>query len=231
MRLFIMLSFLVAACAENPADSTPSAEMVATPPADKEVTTTTTETPPAGLEAPVDAPAAANDNKEVGPSGTDLAGHIHFTGSKVTGSHTCRFDRWNGKFVPGAEGSLEKASLTFSVEIDSIYCDWDSRSKWTEKFEKHMKADDFLQAKKHPKATFVSHAIETNDKGATVTGALTMRGVSNTISFPAEITAKGSFSAKARFDINRKKWGIEYKGKPDNLVRDEVVLDIQLAAK
>ena len=130
----------------------------------------------------------------------------------MTGSHTCRFDRWNGKFVPGAEGSLEKASLTFSVEIDSIYCDWDSRSKWTEKFEKHMKADDFLQAKKHPKATFVSHAIETSDKVTTVTGALTIEGFPNTISFPAEITAKGSFSLKARFDINRKKWGIEYKG-------------------
>ena len=68
MRLFIMLSFLVAACAENPADSTPSAEVVPTPPADKEVTTTTTETPPAGLEAPVDPPAAAGE-KETGPQG------------------------------------------------------------------------------------------------------------------------------------------------------------------
>ena len=234
MRSSILVFACLLACAENPADSTPSAKTVPTPApaAADEGIKTVTDTPPAGLEAPKDTPGAKGDATPTAANQTALTGHIHFTGSKVTGSHTCRFDRWNGNFVPGPEGNIEKAKLTFSVEIDSIYCDWEDRSTWTEKFEKHMKADDFLQAEKHPKATFETHAIEVGEKGTVVTGALTMRGVSNAISFPADIKAsEAGFSAQARFDIDRKKWGIEYKGKPDNLIRDEVVLDIKLQGK
>ncbi len=31
-------------------------------------------------------------------------------------------------------------------------------------------------------------------------------------------------SAKAEFDLNRKDFGVLYPGKPDNLIRDEVVI-------
>ncbi len=34
--------------------------------------------------------------------------------------------------------------------------------------------------------------------------------------------------AKAEFTINRKEWGIVYAGKPDDLIRDGVVLKIDL---
>jgi polyisoprenoid-binding protein YceI len=58
---------------------------------------------------------------------------------------------------------------------------------------------------------------------------LELRGVTKTVSFPANITidaktAKGT----AEFKINRKDFGIEYPGKPDDLIKDEVLLKIAL---
>ncbi|HNH07250.1 MAG TPA: YceI family protein, partial [Leptospiraceae bacterium] len=70
------------------------------------------------------------------------------------------------------------------------------------------------------------------DGAVTVTGNLDIKGISKSVSFPAKITYaadKKTGSAKANFNINRKLWKIEYPGKPDDLIRDEVNIDLDLA--
>lgn len=177
-------------------------------------------------EAPAAAPAAA-------PAGAiALTGTIEFIGSKVTGSHECIFKEWSGT-VSLADGKPEGGSLTFAVKTASVVADHKAPTAWSGKLTGHLKSDDFFDSEKHPDATFVSSSIaaKPGDKGATheVVGKLTIRGIAKDITFPATISATDKeVSGKAEFSINRKDFSMQYAGKPDDLIRDGVVLKIDL---
>lgn len=51
-----------------------------------------------------------------------------------------------------------------------------------------------------------------------------MRGVEKEISFDATMTEQAPYELKAEFKINRKLWGIEYAGKADDLIKDDVAI-------
>ena len=165
----------------------------------------------------------------------NLAGDVIFVGSKVTGSHACKFTDWNGS-VNDAQ-SLEETTLSVTVRTTAMACDFDDPKPWTVKLEKHLRDDDFFASEKFPEATFVSTAIkaETDDKTPathTITGNMTIRGTQKELSFPATLTKddKG-FKADIEFSLNRKEFGIMYTGKKDDLIRDGVVLKLSLASK
>jgi polyisoprenoid-binding protein YceI len=87
----------------------------------------------------------------------------------------------------------------------------------------------------YPTATFTSTAITAGgEKGAThtVTGTLDLHGVKKSITFPATISVSPeAVTVKAEFALNRKDFNIVYPGKPDDLIRDEVVLKLDVTAK
>jgi len=65
-----------------------------------------------------------------------------------------------------------------------------------------------------------------------VTGNLELHGVTKSITFPATITVQGdTVAVKAEFAINRKDFGIVYPGKPDDLIKDDVLLRLNISAK
>ena len=51
-----------------------------------------------------------------------------------------------------------------------------------------------------------------------------MRGVEKEITFDATFDNTEPYGLKAEFKINRKLWGIEYAGKADNLIKDDVAI-------
>ena len=51
-----------------------------------------------------------------------------------------------------------------------------------------------------------------------------MRGVKKEIKFDATFTEADPYGLKTEFKINRKLWGVVYKGKPDNLIKDDVAI-------
>jgi len=56
-------------------------------------------------------------------------------------------------------------------------------------------------------------------------------GTKKSISFPATVAvAADKVSVKSEFVINRKDWGIVYPGMADDLIRDEVVVKLDLNA-
>ena len=81
-------------------------------------------------------------------------------------------------------------------------------------------------------AQFTSQSIVREGTGYTVTGNLTLHGVTKSITFPASImvTPEG-VTAQSEFVLKRFDWNIEYKGKADDLIRDEVVVTLNIAAK
>src|SRR5580765_6634260 len=121
---------------------------------------------------------------------------ISFVGSKVTGKHDGGFKKFSGEFK--VEGN-KLANTGNKVEIDttSIYTD-------TDRLTGHLKTKDFFDVAQFPTSTFETVSITDNGTNSTVTGKLTLHGVTKEISFPATIKVSSeSVDVDADFAINR----------------------------
>lgn len=182
-----------------------------------------TEADGAAEEAKEEAPAeaSAQEFKEV-PIDTKTS-KIEWVGAKVTGDHTGGFKDWNGKALVADDGTLKE--ISFEVDTRSIHSD-------TEKLTGHLMSDDFFDVEKFPKASFKSTSIEEVEAdGSThnITGDMTIREQTKSITFPATLKVDGKkVAASTEFTLKRFDFGIEYKGKPDDLIKDEVLLKINL---
>ena len=157
---------------------------------------------------------------------------IGWVGAKVTGDHTGGFKKFEGKLWE-KNGEVEK--VAFTVDTTSVFSD-------TEKLTNHLKSADFFEVDKYPEATFISKKIvekkstvERDDKKFTfshqVTGDFTIHGVTKELTFPANIKAgEDKLEASTQFTFNRFDFDIVYKGKPDDLIRKEVLLKVALVA-
>lgn len=173
-------------------------------------------------EEPAKPPASTTTKYTADPA----ASSIGFVGAKVTGDHKGGFERFTGE----AEVTDGKPSrVAFTVEMDSLTTDADGLTG-------HLKSDEFFDVAKFPNATFTSTAIaeKAGDGGATheITGDLELHGAKKSITFPATLKVESTAATgEAEFTINRKDFGIEYPGKPDDLIKDEVLLKIKLQFK
>jgi len=200
---------LLAGCSD-PADSVPKTS--ASDPA-KPATTT------GGAS---DSSAAAAPSQSGKPYVIRSESNVGFTGSKVTGSHNGGFRNVAGNLT------VQDGKITGSPEIKigmkSIYSD-------NEKLTGHLQSPDFFDVAKYPVSTFTVTAIEGSGPTNTVTGNLDLHGVSKSISFSAAVQiAADTVTIKATFAINRKQWNINYAGKANDLIRDNVVIRLDLKA-
>ncbi|HAB16177.1 MAG TPA: hypothetical protein DCE44_06985, partial [Verrucomicrobiales bacterium] len=63
------------------------------------------------------------------------------------------------------------------------------------------------------------------------TGNLNLHGVTKSISFPATVQlAPDAVTLKAEFAINRRDFNINFPGMPNDLIRDNVVLNLDIKA-
>lgn len=151
---------------------------------------------------------------------------VEWTGSKVTAKHDGSFGTFAGA-IALVDGAPEKSSVTIDIDIASLKSD-------PQKLVDHLKGPDLLDAAKFPKATFVSTSIAKGGSGTathTITGNLTLHGVTKAITFPATIKpAADKVDADAEFTINRKDFGIVYPGMANDLIRDDVVIRLALHA-
>ena len=147
---------------------------------------------------------------------------IGFTGSKVTGSHSGGFTNFTG--TVSVAGGKVVTPTEIKISMDSTWSD-------AEKLTGHLKSPDFFDTEKFPTTTFTITAIEAVDGAQKVTGNLALHGVTNSISFPAKIeVTDASLTVNAEFAINRKDFGINYPGRANDLIRDNVVIKLDLSA-
>jgi len=149
---------------------------------------------------------------------------VEWVGSKVTGKHDGGFKTISGS-VESKDGKIEGGKVSVTIDMTSVYSDAD-------KLTEHLKADDFFAVDKHPKSTFESTEVKkggSDGASHTVTGNLMLRGVTKSITFPATLALDDkALTVKAEFVINRKDFGIAYEGKKDDLIRDDVVIKLDL---
>ncbi len=163
------------------------------------------------------APAKAGAQLSITPENTKIA----FVGAKVTQSHDGGFTKFAG--MVDLREPIEASTVEVTIDTTSLYADRD-------KLTNHLKSPDFFDVAKYPSAKFRSAKITKTDTGHTITGDLTLHGVTKSITFPATITkgADGGVSSSAEFAINRQDFGISYPGMPDDLIRDKVVIKLDL---
>lgn len=143
--------------------------------------------------------------------------------------------------VPISSGSmrLERGVATeggFVVDMTGI-----TESNDTQMFLKHIASDDFFSVADHPTAAFsITRAVPTSGDGNVVnydvTGDLTIRGITNEVTFPANavIVDEETLDVTANFQIDRTRWEINYDSGSiflqlgDKAIRDEITFDLDL---
>lgn len=150
---------------------------------------------------------------------------IGFVGSKVTGSHSGGFKTFTGYFTV-KDGAPVGNEHKVSIDMTSTFTD-------AEKLTGHLKSPDFFDVEKFPQSTFdITELKKNSDTDYTVAGNFTLHGVTKNITFPATVSKNGeTVKINSKFDIKRKDFGIVYAGKTDDLIRDEVVIELDLEAK
>lgn len=129
----------------------------------------------------------------------------HMVVSEVEGS----FRMFDGSLV-ASKADLSDAKVNFSVDVASVNTD-------NEKRDGHLKSDDFFNAEKFPKMSFVSKSMKPlgGNKYA-LTGDLTLRDVTKTVTF--DVTYGGQINTgrgvkagfKAKTTIDRLTYGLKY---------------------
>lgn len=147
---------------------------------------------------------------------------ISFVGSKITGSHEGGFKTFDGILAVSNGKILPPSKIT--IQTDSLWAD-------NNRLAGHLKSPDFFDTANIPTAEFAVTSMQETGGVIEMTGNLTLHGVTKSITFKPEISITDSeVTLKAEFDIMRFDFGIVYKGKIDDLIRDEVVIKFDIKA-
>ena len=160
---------------------------------------------------------------------------LTWTAKKVTGSHAGAIS------VSAGQLDIDKNVLkggSFTLDTRSITVTDITNADMNGKLVGHLKSDDFFSVEKHPTATFViTSATPKGGGNYDVTGNLTIKGITNPVSFPATVTvAGGQATAKATVTVDRTKFDIKYRSKNffenlgDKAIYDDFTLDVTLVA-
>jgi polyisoprenoid-binding protein YceI len=160
---------------------------------------------------------------------------IKWTGKKVLGSHAGQLKVQSGNIDMRSSNSWGGKIV---VDMQSINCtDLEGDSKG--QLEGHLKADDFFGVANFPTSTI--NVISTTSKGGNnymVTANLTIKGITEKISFPATIeVSTENLTVAAKLSIDRTKFGIKYGSSSffdklgDKAIENNFDLEVNLVAK
>lgn len=166
---------------------------------------------------------------------------------------------WSGK-KPLIEGYINSGSLAvnkgdvlvsagtatgeFEIDMNSLTVSETKAKPGKESLlESHLKGEGWFSVAEFPVATFeiIEATADVNGESNTynVRGALTMKGQTHELTFPAEIylNSDGQLQADATFEFDRTQWGITagsgsfFDNLADNVVDDMVSLTFSLVAE
>lgn len=148
------------------------------------------------------------------------ASDVHWRGTKVGGEHTGTVSISGGE-VSVSEGAITGGNLT--IDLTSIVNE-DLQGDMNARLVGHLKSEDFFHTGEHPNAVFEFVSAEAISGEApegglvpthNITGNLTMRGVTKSITFPAAVSVgEGSVSIETNeFSIDRTLWGVNFKSR------------------
>lgn len=89
------------------------------------------------------------------------------------------------------------SSVNVSVDVSTINTAIDARDK-------DLQKETYFNADKYPTINFISTEIKSTNNSYTVTGNLTIKGITKAVSFPFTVTPSGNgYLFEGKFSINR----------------------------
>ena len=158
------------------------------------------------------------------------ASSIDWIGRKITGQHTGKIKISSGDLL--VNGNAIKGG-SFVMDMNSMNSD-------SQKLTGHLKTDDFFSVEKNPTSKFVITKVTGAGKDRiNVIGDLTIKGITQSISFPATVKKEGNaiVAVAKNVMIDRSKFDIRYGSKSffndigDKAIDDNFELGINLVAK
>ena len=141
---------------------------------------------PVAAQMPTEAPGKPNPalvqagSYKVDPGHTLITFRVNHLG----------FSQYHGQFG-NPTGTLEidpknpnAAKVDVSFPIDGV-------STTSEALDKHLKTDDFFDAEKYPTGRFTSTNVQVSGQEATITGNLTLKGVTKPVTLKARFIGAG----------------------------------------
>ena len=133
---------------------------------------------------------------------------LNWTGKKVLGEHTGTIKLANSyivldeKGVKNGEINIEMTSLTNT----------DMEGEWSDKLVEHLKSADFFDTQNHPNATFkLNKVIHQSESLHLASGILTIKGISNPLSFPIQIKNTDSvMEISGLAEVDRTLYDVKY---------------------
>jgi polyisoprenoid-binding protein YceI len=150
---------------------------------------------------------------------------LAWKGTKPGGAHNGTAALKQGSLV------VENGTITsgeFVIDMSSIK-NLDLSAEYGAKLVGHLASADFFDVAKFPTSTFVITSVDNKDGKLAVTGNLTIKDVTKSITIPATLSeADGVATFKSeKFNIDRADFNVKYKSKRffDNL-KDKFVDDL-----
>jgi len=126
----------------------------------------------------------------------------------------------------------------FKIDMTSIKVTDIKPGKMNERLVGHLKSADFFDVENHATGAFTISSTETKEGKTLVNGQLTLKGISNPVTFEADVTNDGNTVTlkTGEFKIDRTKWDIKYRsGKffddlKNKLIYDDIVVTVNVKA-
>jgi polyisoprenoid-binding protein YceI len=165
---------------------------------------------------------------------------VKWTGKKLTGEHFGKINISEGSlFVDGYQLSCG----SFTIDMNTITVEDLTDAAQNKDLTDHLFSEDFFNVAQFNAANFEITGVEAlaaaDEAGNThtISGNLTIKGITQGISFPAKVdNNEVGINASAKFNIDRTLWDIKYKsGKffpelGDKVISDEIGIELNLAA-
>ena len=168
-------------------------------------------------------------------------GTLNWTGSKVVGSSS------HSGIISVVLGDLRAKGADiidgqFVIDMNSITNTDLEAGKGKEKLEGHLKSADFFDVAAHPRASFIitgaKPVADGGDATHNITGNLTMKGISKSITIPANVAVVENklTVVSPSFVIDRTQWGIQYGSNSivglakDKVISNDIALVLNLEA-
>lgn len=144
------------------------------------------------------------------------------------------FRDFTGEVSYNAE-DVTKSSVSFTAKMTSVDTGVEARDN-------HLRTKDFFEVETYPEMTFKSTRVEKSGDSLKVTGNLTMKNVTKTITFPVKVTGflPGNqrngprMGAVAETTINRRDFSVNYGGNLPGtntpMLSDDVKVWLQIEA-
>jgi len=157
------------------------------------------------------------------------ASKVNWVGSElIGGKHTGYINLQDGSLTVN-DGNITGG--TFTLDMTSITDTDLSPDDGKAKLERHLKSDDFFNVQEYPTGAFeiveVKAAEGKKDATHQITGNLTMKGITKSVTIPAKINMGENklMASTPQFTIDRTQWDVMYRSSALNVAKDKVIND------